>query len=300
MKEIKEEPNIEDSTLKNNKHYEVREIKLKFKGIDRINDMEPLVHIISNLVTMNDVAQSLSFLGAKPIMAHYYKDVQYITKNSDGLVINLGTMDSFREEGILEAANIANKNSIPWVLDPVGIHGSYYRQSTAINLIEKYKPYVIKGNLSEIKSILNKNSVYKGIDSLEDSLLSQEDIQKYIEDYARLNNVVIAVTGEVDFITDGRKSYYVHNGNKAMSRVTGTGCILSALIGAFISVERDDLALAVVEAISFWGIIGEICRENLKNNEGLNTYRFKLLDKISIISKEDLIRRARVTYRCIR
>ncbi|MEW8957237.1 hydroxyethylthiazole kinase, partial [Clostridium sp.] len=269
----------------------MKEVNLTFNILDSIREVNPLIHIISNFVTMNDVAQSLSFLGARPIMAHYYKDVQYITKSSDGLVVNLGTMDNFREEGILESANIARYNSIPWILDPVGIQGSHYRKNLAIELIDKGSPNVIKGNLSEIKSILGRKSIYKGIDSLEESLMVNKELQREIEDYARNSNVIIVITGEVDFITDGKTTYYVYNGDGIMSRVTGTGCILSVLIGAFISVEKskENLTLAVVEAVSFWGIIGEVCKGELKKSEGLNTYRFKLLDKISLISKKDLM-----------
>lgn len=269
------------------------------------NIKSPLVHSITNVVTMNDLAQIIYCYGGKPIMAKDLSEMEEITSICDALLINIGTIETREIESIKKACAVANSKGIPVVLDPVGAHVSKLRMDLTRELIENYKIALIKGNLTEIKGILGYVSSFKGLDSMDNEL--SKEFKEAIKSYCRETGVMIVITGEVDFFTDGIESYYVHNGCNFMAEITGTGCMLGALLAVALGfaaptgdqsnseVIAENKRREVIRALTTWGISGEIAKEQLKENQGLLSFKLRLLDNVSVITEELRKEREKVT-----
>lgn len=268
------------------------------------NVKSPLVHSITNTVTMNDLAQIIYCYGGKPLMAKDLTEMEEITSISDGLLINIGTIERSEIESIKKACTVANNKGIPIVLDPVGAHVSKLRMNLTRELIENYKIALIKGNLTEIKGILGYVSSFKGLDSTDNEL--SKEFKEAIKGYCRETGVMIVITGEVDFFTDGEEGYYVHNGCDIMADITGTGCMLGALLAVALGfaapngdesnrVIAENKRKEVIRALTTWGISGEIAKEQLKENQGLLSFKLRLLDNVSVITEEVRKEREKVT-----
>lgn len=256
----------------------------------------PLIHMITNYVTVNDLAQVTINYGGLPLMATHHEELEEITGMANGLLVNIGTLEPYQMESSMISIKIAKKKGIPSVLDPVGVQASKLRKDFAKRLILEGEPSLIKGNLAEIKTLIGETSKSIGIDSFDDTL--SENTKNKIKEYAKERNLIIVVSGVCDFITNGNDSALIKNGTYKMSKITGTGCMLGALLTIALSFY-DDSSLRfkeVVKAVATWGICGEIAEEKMKDKEGLMTFKHNLLDELSIINEETIRERKKVHY----
>jgi hydroxyethylthiazole kinase len=256
--------------------------------LSAIRERRPLVHNITNFVVMNNSANALLALGASPAMVHSSDEVEDFVALSQALVVNIGTLYSEQIAAGKLAVIRAKAAGIPWVFDPVGAGATPYRQAAAVALA-RLGPSVIRGNGSEILALAQqvRAGQGRGVDSLHDSEAALGAARKLAED----SGAAIAITGEVDYVTDGRRVVEIHNGHALMTRVTGLGCSATAVIGAFLAVEPDALA-ATVAALAVFGVAGELAAEQAK---GPGSLQVELLDALYALDAATLTARARVT-----
>lgn len=257
----------------------------------------PLVHHITNYVTVNDCANITLAIGASPVMADDIEEVRDMVGLASSLVINIGTLNSRTVEAMLAAGKKANELNIPVILDPVGAGATPYRTEVANRIIEEIKLAAIRGNISEIKTLYGLKGQTKGVDASEeisqgdDGLLETKNMAK---DFAKRLNTVVAITGAIDIITDGNILYTVKNGHSMMSKITGTGCMCSSLIGSYLGAGEDKL-LATLAGIVTMGIAGEVAAEKLnKECEGSGTLKINIIDNIYNLSEEIILERGKV------
>jgi hydroxyethylthiazole kinase len=223
--------------------------------LDRIRSTGPLVHNITNLVVMNPSANILLALGASPVMAHSRREVAEMAAMAGALVLNIGTLSEKWIEAMLLAAGAANQRHIPVILDPVGAGATAYRTRTAQRLLREASISVVRGNASEVLSLADDGVKTKGVDS---SLNLSDEMMETAGALARQHGCIVAISGEQDLIADGSRVLRVANGVPLMTRVTGLGCGLSATVGAFCAVAREDLLAATAAAFGFYGLCGEL------------------------------------------
>jgi hydroxyethylthiazole kinase len=245
------------------------------------------VHNITNYVVMNNTANALLAVGASPAMVHAVEEVEEFVAISRALVINIGTLSPRWVEAMRLAAARARANDIPWVLDPVGAGATGYRTGVGAELA-RLGPTVIRGNASEIMVLAGTdNRAGKGVDSAH----STDDAIGPAVALARKTNAIVAMTGVVDYVTDGERVVAIRNGHPMMARVTGLGCTASALVGAFIGANDSPLA-ATVSALATLGVAGELAAEQA---EGPGSLQMHLLDALYRLDQPTLERRARVS-----
>ena len=223
--------------------------------LDKIKTSAPLVHNITNFVVMNPSANILLAIGASPVMAHSRKEVADMAAMAGALVLNIGTLAEKWIEAMLLAARAANQRGIPVILDPVGSGATSYRTRTVKHILSEVKISVVRGNASEVLSLAVDDVKTKGVDS---SLFLSDEIVGAAGAIARQHGCIVAISGENDLITDGNRLFRVANGVPLMTRVTGLGCGLSAVAGAFCAVADDDLLAATAAAFGFYGLCAEL------------------------------------------
>jgi hydroxyethylthiazole kinase len=223
--------------------------------LDQIRSTAPLVHNITNLVVTNISANILLALGASPVMAHSRREAADMAAMAGALVLNIGTLTEKWVEAMLLAAKAANARGIPVILDPVGAGATAYRTDTARRILAETSIDVIRGNASEVFSLADAKVKTKGVDS---SLSLSDEMIDAAGAIAREHGCIVAVSGERDLVTDGAAVLRVANGVPLMTRVTGLGCGLSAVVGAFCAAGRDDLVAAAAAAFGFYGLCGEL------------------------------------------
>jgi hydroxyethylthiazole kinase len=253
---------------------------------------KPLIHCITNPISINDCANAVLAVGAKPIMAEHPLEVSEITLASKGLGVNLGNITDVRMKSMLISGKTAFDNKIPQVIDLVGVGCSKLRLDYAKEFISKCHPKVIKGNMSEIKAICGIKSSAEGIDVGDADIVTEENFNESIEVLKGLSlktGAVIAATGVVDIITDGTNTYLIYNGCEMLSMITGTGCMVTALTATYIS--SGDILGGTVLAIALMGICGELSQAV----KGTASFRGELIDNMYSISDEVI--RSRI--RCI-
>lgn len=268
--------------------------------LENVRKEIPLIHNITNYVTVNDCANIILACGASPIMADDEEEVEEITSICDGLNINIGTLNKRTINSMFMAGKKANEKGNTVVLDPVGIGASKLRRKTVENLLEKVKINVICGNISEIKAIFTENGTTKGVDAnIYDEITKDniDDIVAFAKKCAKKVNSIIAITGLIDVVTDGEKAYCIYNGNKMMAKVTGTGCQLSALIASFIAGNKKNQLEATFVAVCCMGLAGEIAYKRLNVFDGNSSYRNYIIDAIYNLKAEDLEKGARYEIR---
>lgn len=250
----------------------------------------PLVHCITNYVTVNDVANILLACGGSPIMADDINEVADITSISNALVINIGTLNERTIGSMLLAGKTANSNGIPVVLDPVGAGASALRNNTVRSLLSQVKFTVIRGNLSEMSYIAGVNSTTRGVDS---SVIDDKNDAVCVANTVAISyGCVAAITGAIDVISDGKNIRKVGNGVALMGKVTGTGCMLSAVIGAYVGANDDNFS-ATVKAIASMGIAGEIAYDKA-SSVGTGSYHIAIIDAMSKLDDESIDNKARI------
>lgn len=260
------------------------EIQSIFENVRKLN---PLIHCITNYVTVNDCANIILSCGASPIMADDPMEVSEITAASDALVINIGTINTSRIESMIIAGKTANELNIPVILDPVGAGISKLRRETVEKLLKEVKFSVIRGNVSEIKAIALNTISTSGVDVQAKDKIHNNNFKEVVSIAKRLSentSSVIAVSGEVDIIVDKTKVCFIRNGHQYMSKITGTGCMLTSVIGAFCGANKELIFEGALIAIALMGICGEEAYKKIKKrNEGVGSFKTYLLDNMSLI-----------------
>lgn len=263
----------------------------------KLREEKPLVHHITNYVTVNDCANITLAIGASPVMADDINEVEEMVSMASSLVLNIGTLNERTIHSMLAAGKKANDLNIPIVLDPVGVGATSYRTGTAKRLIKELNISVIKGNISEIATLYGMDVRTKGVDAEERGDASEDDIQTKIEIAKKLAinlNCVIAITGAKDIITDGTKVYIVENGDAIMARITGTGCMCTSLIGSYAAVANNPLDAALAGILSM-GMAGEIAKEKLSiSNKGTGSLKVEIMDSIYNLNKDILVKKGKV------
>ena len=251
----------------------------------------PLVHNITNYVTVNDCANMVLACGASPIMADDAAEVEDITTICGGLNINIGTLNSRTITSMLLAGKKANLLGHPVVLDPVGAGASQLRTDTANRLLREVKFTVIRGNISEVKTLASGAGTTKGVDADVADKVTEENLDSavaFAKAFAARTGAVVAITGAIDIVADAHKAYCIRNGHPMMSSITGTGCQLSALTAAFVTANPGHALDAAAAAVCAMGLAGEIAHKFLTALDGNSSYRNYIIDAIYNMTPEQL------------
>ncbi|MEE1067824.1 MAG: hydroxyethylthiazole kinase [Fibrobacteraceae bacterium] len=255
-----------------------------------VRQTKPLVHNITNYVTVNDVANILLAIGASPIMADAKEEAADIASISKALVLNIGTLNERTVESMILAGKAANERNIPVIFDPVGAGASKFRNEVTNQILESVKISILRGNLSEISFIAGLQSSTKGVDVSEADL--SNDAESVANLVAKKFNCTAVITGKVDIISDSKRLAKISNGHPQMSKVTGTGCMSSAITGAF-AATTNDMFLAGIAALTSMGIAGEIAYEKTQNL-GTGSFRNAIIDSISCLDTNTILERGKI------
>lgn len=262
---------------------------------ENVRRKSPLVHNITNYVTVNDCANMLLACGGSPIMADELEDAVEITAVCSGLNINIGTLNRRTIPVMFAAGKRANELGHAVVLDPVGAGASTLRTDTARGLLREVKFTVIRGNISEIKTLALGSGATKGVDADAADKVTEENLDgaaAFAKEFARRIGTVVAATGAIDIVTDGVRTFYIRNGRPEMSAVTGTGCQLSALTAAFASANPDRPLEAAAAAVCAMGLCGEIAYNRMTDLDGNSSYRNYMIDAMYRLTPAELEKRA--------
>ncbi len=251
--------------------------------IQEVRKTTPLIHNITNYVTVNDVANVLLACGGSPIMSDEPEDVADITSICGGLNINIGTLNQQSIQAMLIAGKKANELEHVVLLDPVGAGASALRTRTALTLMQELKLDAIRGNISEIKTLALGSGTTKGVDADGADAVTEENLDAMIsfaKNFAQKTNNILAITGAIDLVADAQTCYVIRNGRPEMGKITGTGCQLSALMTAFLVANPGQKLEAAAAAVCMMGLAGEIGYGKLQDGEGNATYRNRIIDAI--------------------
>ncbi|MDD3057159.1 MAG: hydroxyethylthiazole kinase [Sphaerochaeta sp.] len=261
--------------------------------LQAVREKKPIVHQITNYVTVQDCANMVLALGGSPIMADEMEELFDIVQLSKALVLNIGTLNERTRASMLMAGRYAQQAGIPIILDPVGSGASRYRTETVQSLISAVMPTVIRGNLSEIRSVAQLASHTSGVDAAPvDDATGIEETQELAYSLARKLGCVVAITGKTDSVSDGTSIAAIGNGHQSLTRITGTGCMSSALVGTCCAVT-DDFFGATVTALLCMGIAGELASVHT----GLGVFHASLFDHISTIDGKCLMEKGNLYVR---
>lgn len=231
----------------------------------------PLVLNITNSVTIEFVANSLLALGASPVMSEDPEDTVELANLANSICINIGTIHLEQEKQIFRLLNTSIQK--PIVLDPVGAGATKVRTNIAHRILETNKITLVRGNASEILSLTGESSTTRGVDSSDPSLRAKDSAVQL----AKKINGIVVVSGEIDFVTDGKNIFSISNGSSKMAKITGSGCVLSAYLAAVLGEYGPNIE-KVGHAVAFFGYFGEVAA---KESQSLGTFRQKFLDAMS-------------------
>ena len=265
-------------------------------ALDAVRSQHPLVHCITNYVTVNDCANALLALDASPIMSDEAADVDDITSICNALVLNVGTLNEATIAGMRAAADRASTLDHPIVLDPVGAGASKLRTKTASQLLDRYGVTILRGNMSEIKALAGTAASTRGVDVNPADVTTDDNLAEsaaFARDLARQTQVVVAITGTIDVVADANHAFAVRNGSALQGRITGAGCMLSALTGAF-AASADTPLQAALGAVVSMGVAGELAASRMQEGDGNGSFRTYLLDALFNLSNAQLHSFARV------
>lgn len=251
--------------------------------LENVRAKSPLVHNITNYVTVNDVANVLLAAGGSPIMSDDADDVEDITSICGGLNINIGTLNKNTIPSMFLAGKKANALGHIVLLDPVGTGASRLRTDTANRLMQEVRFDAVRGNISEIKTLCTGSGSTKGVDADAVDAVTEANLDngvQLVKTFAAQTCCIITVTGAIDLVSDGKRCWCIRNGRAEMSRITGTGCQLSALMTAFLVANPDRKLDAAAAAVCMMGLAGEIGWANMQPGDGNSTYRNRIIDAI--------------------
>jgi hydroxyethylthiazole kinase len=262
--------------------------ELTAASLGRIRQRTPLIHNITNFVVMNDTANVLLAWGASPVMAHAIEEVREMVGYAGALVLNIGTLEASWIEAMLAAGEEANLRHVPIVLDPVGAGATRLRTTTTERIRSAMQVDVVRGNAAELAIIAGMEARIRGVDSVASG--APDTAARLAA--ARFGGAAV-VSGAVDYVADATRLAEVRNGHPLMARITGSGCMATATIGAFLAVEPDPF-LAAAEAMVAFGVAGEIAAER---SAGPGTFRVQLMDAVAALDEATIRSRARVSVR---
>jgi hydroxyethylthiazole kinase len=231
------------------------------RDLNKVRELSPLIHNITNYVVMNNTANALLAIGASPVMSHSIDEVEDMVQLASSLVINIGTLDSQWVESMLLAGRTALKKNIPVIFDPVGAGATPFRTKVSKRILVECRPSVIRGNASEIMALADTDSKTKGVDSTDSSELAIDSAKSL----AAQTGAVVVISGQTDYITDGVYLDMVTNGAPLMEKVTGMGCTATAIIGAFAGVNTN-MYEAALHGMAVMGISGELAAKKASGN----------------------------------
>ncbi len=271
--------------------------------LDAVRAKTPLVHNITNYVTVNDCANILLACGGSPIMADDADEVEDITSICGGLNINLGTLNRNTIPSMFLAGRRANALGHPVILDPVGAGASDLRTATAKKLLAEIRFACIRGNISEIKTLAVGSGATRGVDADVADAVTEEtlgSVVAFARRFAAETGAVVAITGATDLVADADRAYLIRNGHPRMAGITGSGCMLTAMTAAYLVANPADPLGAVVASIAAMGLCGERAAEKTEAaGEGNASFRNHLIDEVSLLTGEALAAGAKVTeYGC--
>jgi hydroxyethylthiazole kinase len=260
--------------------------------LKNVREQNPLVHNITNWVVTNIAANALLSLHASPVMAYAREEVADMARIASGLALNMGTLDASTVESMLLAGKAANEAGVPVVFDPVGVGATPYRNETAKRIASELKLTVLRGNAGEISVFLGAGGEVKGVDSAG----SASNLPEVMRAYAAEHQCVVVATGETDYVTDGETIWELRNGHPLLASITGSGCMATAILGAFVGVagkQRDltTYAESCVAALTCYNIAGELAAEVAK---GPGTFQAALFDALYNLTPEIVDSRANI------
>ncbi|MDL2270193.1 hydroxyethylthiazole kinase [Methanobrevibacter sp. OttesenSCG-928-I08] len=272
-------------------------------AMDKVKEKNPLTHCITNFVTVNDCANAILAIGASPIMADDDAEVEEIVEIADSLVINIGKLSKFQIAAIKKSCEYASKTNTPIILDPVGCGISKLRNEITIDLITNYNIQAIRGNMSEVKAIarlleidLSNNIKGKGVDVSKDDIITKENLSEngeIVKKIALKTNSIVIASGPIDIISDGNLIIAIENGNEMMEKITGSGCMLSSIVGSFLAF--NDPFIGSITSSLLMSIAGEKAREYVNNkNLGTGTFRSKLIDYLFLLDSDEIISKGNI------
>lgn len=272
------------------------------KNLKDIKEKNALTHCITNSVTINDCANAVLAIGGSPFMAEDAEELEEVVTIADALVINIGKLSKNQIESMKISAKTANETNTPIILDPVGVGVTELRNKTTLDLIENYNITAIRGNISEIKAIakligcLDENNTAKGVDVNINDIITEKNLKAngdLIRDLANKLNTVILASGPIDILSDGKTTVAIDNGDDMMPLITGSGCMLSSIVGSCIGGSNPFEGTLV--AILAMNIAGEKAREKVdENDEGTGSFRVYLIDYLYKTNSETLIKEANI------
>lgn len=268
--------------------------------LENVRSRVPLIHNITNYVTVNDCANILLACGGSPIMSDDIGEVEEITSICGGLNINIGTLNGRTIPAMFAAGKKANELGHPVVLDPVGAGASALRTDTARKLLEEVRFTVIRGNISEIKALASGSGSTKGVDADVADQVTEENLDQavaFAKTFAEKTGAVIAITGAIDIVADKDTAYCIRNGHPAMSRITGTGCQLSAMTAAYVTANPGSALTATVAAVCAMGLCGEIAMQRMTQADGNSCYRSYIIDAVCNLTPDGLEKGAKYEVR---
>ncbi|SCY42833.1 hydroxyethylthiazole kinase [Alkaliphilus peptidifermentans] len=251
--------------------------------LEKIKSDKPLVHHITNYVTVNDCANAVLAIGGAPVMADDPREVEEMVSIASSLVLNTGTLNNRTIESFILAGKKANTLDIPVILDPVGVGATTLRTETVKRIIDEVKLTVLRGNMSEIMNINGTKAITRGVDSTDDTMAGGREVAQSL---SKRLGCVVAITGATDIVSDGTKVYYIQHGHEMLARVTGTGCMTTSLIGLCCGTKEIPIYGAML-GIVVMGAAGERAYEE-NVDEGVGSYRVKLMDAIGNFSVQQI------------
>lgn len=258
--------------------------------VRQTREKRPMVHAITNNVTVNDCANIILAAYGAPTMAQDTREVEEITALSDALVLNLGALRA--QEAMLLAGKKANALGHPIVLDPVAAGASFLRGETCRKLLHELRIAVIRGNASEIRALALGSETTLGVEVNALDEVTEDNLEasaEMVRAFSHRVGAVVALTGEIDLVTDGTQTAVLRGGCEMMSRITGAGCMLTALTGAYCGANPDRPFAAAVAAVAVMDACGEAAYERVREAmEGTASFRTRLLDAVSLLNEKEL------------
>lgn len=251
--------------------------------LDDVRATAPLVHCITNYVTANDCANALLAIGGSPIMSDEPDDVADIAALCGGVVLNIGTLNRRSIAGMHVAAARATELGRPIVLDPVGAGASALRTGTAGALLDGFSVGVIRANMSEAKALAGIATSTRGVDACPGDAATEKTLARsasFARELASRTHAAVAITGAIDLVADGGRVLAIRNGHPLMGRITGAGCMLSCLVGAFVAANEGARLEAVAAAVAAMGLAGQIAAGRMGSLDGNGSFRMYLLDAL--------------------
>ncbi|MBM7652893.1 hydroxyethylthiazole kinase [Neobacillus cucumis] len=253
-----------------------------YETLQKVREVSPLVHNITNVVVTNFTANGLLALGASPVMAYASEEVADMAKIASALVLNIGTLNAQNVYSMIIAGKAANEFGVPVIFDPVGAGATPYRTETAHKIMKEVKVSVVRGNAAEIANVVGEKWEIKGVDA---GAGNGNTVELAIK-AAKASGSVVVITGKEDIVSDGETTYVVSGGHPILTKVTGTGCLLTSVIGAFAGVEKNVLK-ATTAALAYYGIAAEKAAQRTAE-AGPGSFQIEFLNQLALVSEVDL------------